>query len=230
MIHTVRGGACLTLDKGHSLVTPVLPSKSTTHMKTDSNLSMIFSQIVKTYEKEVDNLPRVHRDLGGGAARNSSGLVYENLIKRTCESLSLEPRKNDYKRTEEIAGTYLNRLQVDWHVYSQGTMKKAIESKTYLDTTRLKKSMMDFIELTNSPEVPNDVEYAIVAGQNTCSEGALLYYPSLFESLTGKEMKIFFLNPNCKRSGERPIYDKRYRQDFTLDMKTYTAFVEFLSN
>lgn len=186
------------------------------------------SQVVKTYEEEVDDLPRIHRDLGGGAARHSSGLLYENLIKRTCESLSLEPRKNDYKKTEEIDGTSLDRLQVDWHVYLKGLMRKALESKTYLDTTKLKKVVMDFIELTNSPEVPKDVEYAIVSGQNTCSESSLLYYPSLFKSLTGKEMKIFFLNPTKRRNGGRPIYDETCRQDFTLDLETYNSFVEFL--
>ena len=57
----------------------------------------------------------------------------------------------------------VSNLQVDWHVYSNNSMKKAIESKTYLDACYLKRAILDFIELDQSPEVPDDVEYAIFA-------------------------------------------------------------------
>jgi hypothetical protein len=187
------------------------------------------SQVVETYEKEVDDLPRVHRELGGGAARSASGLVYENLIKRTCQVLSLDAKKNDFKRSEEVNGSCLTNLQVDWHVYKLCQMRKAVESKAYLDTCKLKRVVLDFVELENSPEVPKDVEYAILAGQNTCSDDALLYYPSLFTKLTGKEMSIFFLNPLRRRNAGRAIYNREFREDFTLDTQTYNAFVEFLS-
>ena len=46
--------------------------------------------IVEQYNKEVDALPEIHSTGGGGNARNASGLVYENLIKRTCDSLGLD--------------------------------------------------------------------------------------------------------------------------------------------
>ena len=41
---------------------------------------MTFSTIIEQYEADVDTLPVVHAELGGGSARSSSGLVYENLI------------------------------------------------------------------------------------------------------------------------------------------------------
>lgn len=185
-------------------------------------------EVVETYEKEVDQLPQIHFESGGGAARHSSGLVYENLILRTCEVLDLTAKKNDYKKTEEVDGTCLTNLQVDWHVYKQGLMTKALESKVYLDACYLKRAVIDFVELYNSPEVPDGVEYAIVAGQNACGTDAFNYYRAFFTKLTGKPLHVYFLNPARKRSSTRAIYKEQYRQDFTLCQKTYTDFTNFL--
>ena len=60
--------------------------------------------IIEQYNREVDDLPRIHQEGGGGNARNASGLVYENLIKRTCDNLGLDAKKNDYVKTEEVNG------------------------------------------------------------------------------------------------------------------------------
>ena len=183
---------------------------------------------VESYNQDVDKLPKLHEDYGGGMARNGSGLVYENLIKRTCSALELDAKKNDYKRTEEVNGRCLKNLQVDWHVYKNNKMVKAIESKTYLDACYLKRAVMDFIELEQSPEVPDDVEYAVFAGQNACGKDAFAYYPAFFKKITGKDVKIFFVNPNRKRSSKRPIYNEKYRDDFDLDMGVYNGFIQFL--
>jgi hypothetical protein len=194
----------------------------------ETNKVTTLSQVVKLYEKEVDELPRLHSEFGGGVARNKSGLVYENLVKRTCKSLSLDPRKNDYKRTEEVNGSCLTNLQVDWHVYFEEVFKKAVESKAYLDSCYLKRACMDFLELHNSPEVPNAVDYAVVAGQNACGKEALDYYQAFFTRVTGKKLHVFFLNPLRKRSSARAIFNKDAREDFTLDLEVYTKFTEFL--
>ena len=167
--------------------------------------------------------------MGGGAARAASGLVYENLIERTCEELGLDARKNDYKRTEVVNGTCLKNLQVDKHIYRNGVMVKAVESKTYLDSCYLKRAVMDFIELEQSPEVPDDVEYAIFAGQNAVGKDAFAYYPAYFKEKTGKEVKIFFVNPSRKRSSSRSIYNEQYREDFKLDTVVYNEFIDWLS-
>jgi len=97
-----------------------------------------------------------------------------------------------------------------------------------LDACYLKRAVMDFIELEQSPEVPDDVEYAIFAGQNACGADAFAYYPAFFKKITGKEVKIFFVNPSRKRSSSRPIYNEKYRNDFKLDMVVYNEFVEWL--
>ena len=90
-----------------------------------------------------------------------------------------------------------------------------------MDACYLKRAVMDFIELEQSPEVPDDVEYAVFAGQNACGKDAFAYYPAFFNKITGKEVKIFFVNPNRKRSSSRPIYDEKCRDDFDLDMGVY---------
>ena len=189
---------------------------------------LIMESIVEQYNKEVDALPEIHQQGGGGNARNASGLVYENLIKRTCDSLGLDAKKNDYVKTEEVNGYCLKNLQVDWHVYKDNKMKKAIESKTYLDACYLKRAILDFIELDQSPEVPDDVEYAIFAGQNACGDAAFAYYPAFFKKITGKDVKIFFVNPQRKRSSKRAIYNEEYRNDFDLDNGVYNSFIEWL--
>ena len=188
------------------------------------------TSIIEQYEKEVDQLPQTHYELGGGAARAASGLIYENLIERTCVELGLDARKNDYKRTEEVNGTCLKNLQVDKHIYRDGKMTKAVESKTYLDTCYLKRAVTDFIELEESPEVPSDVEYAIFAGQNAVGKDAFAYYPAFFKKKTGKELKIFFVNPSRKRSSSRSIYKEEYRSDFVLDTGVYNEFINWLKN
>ena len=189
---------------------------------------MTLTAIAERYETEVDKLPQTHFELGGGAARSESGLVYENLIERTCAALDLDARKNDYKKTEEVNGTCLKNLQVDKHIYRNDLMVKLVESKTYLDACYLKRAVMDFIELEQSPEVPDNVEYAIFAGQNACGKDAFAYYQAFFKKITGKEVKIFFVNPSRKRSSSRPIYKEEYREDFKLDKVVYNEFIEWL--
>ena len=188
----------------------------------------MMSLIIEQYDQEVDALPEIHQEGGGGDARNASGRLYENLIKRTCDRLGLDAKKNDYVKTEEVNGYCLSNLQVDWHVYRNNKMKKAIESKTYLDACYLKRAILDFIELDQSPEVPDDVEYAIFAGQNACGDAPFAYYPAFFKKITGKEVKIFFVNPQRKRSSLRPIYKEEYRKDFNLDTEVYNEFIGWL--
>ena len=108
-------------------------------------------------------------------------------------------------------------------------MTKAIESKTYLDACYLKRAVMDFIELEQSPEVPENVEYAIFAGQNACGKDAFAYYPAFFKKITGKEVKIFFVNPTRKRSSSRPIYNELFQDDFKLDSTVYNEFINWLN-
>ena len=62
---------------------------------------MTFETIIEQYETEVDELPEIHAQNGGGKARNKSGLIYENLTFRTAKALGFDPKKNDYKKSKK---------------------------------------------------------------------------------------------------------------------------------
>ena len=180
------------------------------------------------YESDVDALPAIHANGGGGAARNASGLVYENLIKRTCDLLGFDARKNDYKSTEEIDGVSMSNLQVDWHVYKGGTLRLFVASKTYLDSCYLMRAVIDLIELDSSPDTPDDCQFAIFAGQDACKAESAIYFSAFFKKHTGKDLTIFFANPQQRRRSSRPIFKADCRQDFTLSTEVHDQFINWL--
>lgn len=190
---------------------------------------MTFTTIIEQYETEVDQLPDAHAK-SGGASRNASGLVYENLTKRTCVELGLDAKKNDYFMTEEIDGIRIDTLQVDWHIYKENLLRYFVECKCYLDVCYLMRAIINMIELHNSPDNHNrdNVEYAILAGQNGCADDKLVYYRAFFKKMTGKNLNFFFVNPQVKRNSKKPIYKAEFRQNFVLDKVVYNEFIEWL--
>ena len=162
--------------------------------------------IIKTYNNEVDALSLLHKNEGGGKARSKSGLAFENFIESVCDVNDLVAKKNDYKKSEIINGEQIDNLQVDKHIYRDNVMVKAIESKTYLDACYLKRAVDDFIDLHNSPDVPDNVEYAIAAGQKCIAEKSLRFQSAKFKRSTGKDLRVFVLNQHKQRSGKRAIY------------------------
>ena len=46
---------------------------------------------IEYFNQELDALPSIHKNSGGGNARNASGLLYENLIKRNRELFNQRP-------------------------------------------------------------------------------------------------------------------------------------------
>lgn len=192
---------------------------------------MTFANIIAQYETEVDQLPEIYANKGGGKTRNMSGLIYENLTLRTAEAVGFNPKKNDYKKSKKTkSGKQIKNLQVDWHCYKEESLKKLIECKTYLDSCYLKRLIDDALDLHLSPEVPDDVEFAIIAGQNACGLPAFEYNLEKFEELTGKEIKVFFLNPQVKRNSKKPIYKAEFRENFRLDMVVYNEVIDWLNN
>lgn len=185
--------------------------------------------IIDAYNAEVEDLPRLHKENGGGKARNASGVIFENFIKRICADNGLEAKKNDYKRTEEVDGVCLKNLQVDKHIYRNDVMVKAVESKCYLDACYLKRAVLDFIELNASPDVPDNVEYAILAGQECVAQDSFAYYCAYFKKMTGKDVKVFIVNKHKKRNATRAIYMEEYNSDFQLDIQEVNKFVEWLN-
>ena len=192
---------------------------------------MSMNKIEESYNKEVDALPSQYDNGGGGVARYSSGIIYENLTSRICSELGLDAKKNDYKKSKKTkSGKQLKNLQVDWHVYRNNVLMYLVECKTYLDSCYLKRFIDDALDLHLSPEVPNDVKFAILAGQNACGLAAFEYNLEKFEDYTGKAIEVFFVNPLRKRNSQRGIYKSEYRRDFDLDMNVVNEFVEWLQN
>ena len=107
-------------------------------------------------------------------------------------------------------------------------MTKLIESKTYLDACYLKRAILDFIELDQSPDVPDDAEYAIFAGQNACGNAAFSYYQHYFKKFTGKEVKIFFVNPTARDHHQNQYTKEEFRGLFNLDNIVYNEFIQWL--
>ena len=184
--------------------------------------------IIEIYNKEVDALVQFHKNEGGGKARSKSGLAFENFLKSVCDVNDLVAKKNDYKKSEIIDGEQLDRLQVDKHCYRDNVLVKAIESKTYLDACYLTRAIVNFTDLYNSPDVPKNVEYAIVAGQKCVAEKSLKFESAKFKRSTGKDLKLFVLNQHKKRNPKKAIYMEEYRNDFNLDMDVVNEFVKWL--
>ena len=187
-----------------------------------------FDTIIEAYNAKVSDLPRLHKEDGGGKARNASGVIFEDFITHLCADNNLVAKKNDYKRTEEIDGISLKNLQVDKHIYAKDVLKKLVESKCYLDACYLKRAVIDFIELEASPDVPDDVEYAILAGQECVSQDSFNYYLAYFKKETGKDLNVFIVNQHKKRNAKRAIYMEQYNSDFQLDIEQVNKFVEWL--
>jgi len=189
---------------------------------------LTFSTVIAEYESAVDDLSGIHKKKGGGKSRSSSGIIFENVVTKTCQILGMEAKKNDYKRSEFIDGLHLAKKQVDAHIYVNGILKKMVECKTYLDSCYLDRAMSDLKKLVNSPDVPDDVEFAIFAGQNGCDDNTLAYCKAEFKRDTGKILNTFFINPQYKRDSKRPIYNPDYRSHFYLDVVEYNKFVEWV--
>ena len=184
--------------------------------------------IIEIYNKEVDALVQFHKNEGGGKARSKSGLAFENFIGSVCDVNNLVSKHNDYKKSEIIDGEQIDNLQVDKHIYRDNVMVKAIESKCYLDACYLTRAIVNFTDLYNSPDVPKNVEYAIVAGQKCVAEKSLKFESAKFKRATGKDLKLFVLNLHKIRNPKKAIYMEMYRNDFNLDMSEVKDFVEWL--
>ncbi|MEO2084884.1 MAG: hypothetical protein ABGW65_05105 [Marinoscillum sp.] len=188
----------------------------------------ILEDIVTSYNNEVDSLVLLHKTKGGGAVRSKSGLAFENFIESICDINNLVAKRDDYKKSEIIDGEQLVNLQVDKHCYRDGVLVKMIESKCYLDACYFKRAVDDFIDLHNSPDVPNNLDYAIVTGQRALGDNALKYHSAKFKRSTGKDLKIFILNHHKQRNSQKAIYMEEYRSNFNLDMSEVKDLVEWI--
>lgn len=185
--------------------------------------------IIEAYNSEVETIPQIHKEEGGGKARNASGVLFENFTHRICSDNGFVAKRNDYKKSKEVLGFVVNNLQVDKHIYKNKELKKLLELKAYLDSCYLKRAVLDFIELCESPDVPDEVDCAILCGQECVSKDTLNYYTSYFKSKTNKDLNIFVVNKVKKRNASKAIYMEQYIDDFQLDIDEVNKFVRWLN-
>ena len=186
-------------------------------------------EVIEEYNKDLHMIPHMYQTEGAGKGRNLSGLLYENLISNICKISNLDARRNDYKTSEIIGGYQLKNLQVDKHIYKDNVLVKMVESKTYLDVCYLKRAVDDMIDLHHSPEVNDEVEYAVFTGQKSLAEDSMNFHVEKFKRKTGKTLKIFVFNKNKIRSPKKGIYMEEYKDDFSIDMEVITEFVKWLT-
>jgi hypothetical protein len=185
----------------------------------------------KNIENYYDDLEKLYSVKSGGQARAKSGKLYENLVDSLCKENGITSKKNDYIESSVIEGLSLSHLQVDRHLYRNNIMFAAIECKTYLDLSMLKRAISDFIEIDFALEQKNmhNVKYAIFMGQNACNDSNLDYYKHYFEKKTQKSVSFFIVNSKQKRKSTIGIYDKKYSNVFDLDLSVLDAFCKWLN-
>ena len=191
-------------------------------------MGVVMKNVIESYNETLASLPRIRKEKGGGKSRGASGMLYEDLIKGICDVNNIVAKSNDMIISEEIDGLIRKNLQVDKHLYYNGVLKKMVESKGYLDLCYYIRALFNFVEMEKSPHTPNDLEYAIFAGQHTVNEDNMKYYKAWFKRETGKEVKFFTVCQQKQRSATKAVYMEKYADDFKLDMKEVNEFVEWL--
>jgi hypothetical protein len=186
--------------------------------------------ITDSYNSKISKLPLLYKEQGGGAVRGACGSIFETFVLDMCSEHNISSLKNDYKSSKTIDSICISNLQVDKHLYKGSNMVAALEVKTYLDLSMLKRAIFDFIELNSSPDVPTHCTYGVVMGQMAMGSDSLQYYSKLFHSMVGKNLYFFVLNKEKTRNSKKPIYKEQYRENFEIDIAELEKFEQYLSS
>ena len=183
------------------------------------------SSIVEKYTARVDDLQRVH-NISPRKGAAASGEVFEQLIDDVVRQYpNLLSLKNDYL-TVECDGHVMSNVQVDRHIRKNGSIQSVIESKCYLDACYCKRAVLDFIEIAESPEVSDNVDFVILCGQLTIAKDTYAYYQAFCKKHTGRNFKLFVLNEDKKRNSKRPLY----KEKFPLDLQELGKFNDYIAS
>lgn len=189
-------------------------------IKTDT-----MNSIIQNYQKRVNNLNNIYYELGPRACANASGEVFENLVDDVVSFYpELKSLKNDFL-TVQLEEFTMNNVQVDRHIRNQDNKLLAvIESKVYLDACYCKRAVVDFLEVSSSDTLNQDIDYVIITGQKTINSNTYNYYQELCKKFTGKYFKLFVLNEVKNRNSKKPLY----KETFNLDENELKRFYEYI--
>ena len=181
--------------------------------------------IIESYTTRVNDLQRIH-NIGPRKGAAASGEVFEQLVNDVARQYTnLQSLKNDYL-TAECGGYKIKNVQVDRHIRKNGIILSVIECKVYFEFSYGKRAVTDFIDIAESPEVNDNVEFVIVAGQENIAENSLKYLQAKCKRYTGRNFKLFLLNEVKKRNPNRPLY----REKFSLDLHELKRFNDYIAS
>ena len=189
------------------------------------------STVFENYTARVDDLQRIH-NISPRKGAAASGDVFEKLIDDVVAQFGdLQSLKNDFL-TVECDGHVMNNVQVDRHIRGFVPGEKivsVIESKCYLDACYCKRAVMDFIEIAESPEVSDTVDFVVICGQLTIAKDTYAYYQAFCKKHTGRNFKLFVLNEDKKRNSKRPLYKEKFILD-SYEVDKFTKYIAGLND
>jgi hypothetical protein len=180
------------------------------------------------YTQRVGNLIETYNTLGDRKCAGETGEVFEKLIDDVVEYFPhLQSLKNDYL-TVECGGYKMTNVQVDRHIRStiDNTLKSVIEGKTYLDSCYCKRAVVDFMEIAESSEITDNVDFVILTGQISISQDTLNYYQAFCKKHTGRNFKLFVVNEQKSRNSKKPLY----KEKFKLDIPELEKFYDYIAS
>ena len=166
--------------------------------------------VFENYQNRVDNLYNIYKTDGARKCANESGAVFENFVDDVVTQIPhLKSLKNDYL-TVECDGEVMENVQVDRHIRRvvDNVIRMVVESKTYLDACYCKRAVVDFMEIAESPEVSDDVEFVIVTGQVTIAKKTFDYYQAFCKNIL-VEISKFLLLMRRKNVIAKNLYIKK---------------------
>ena len=99
-----------------------------------------------------------------------------------------------------------NQVDFKYETFSMYTMALNTENNAYDELKVVNVSALDFIEIAESPEVSDDVEFVIVTGQLTIAKKTFDYYQAFCKKHTGRNFKVFVVNEKKTRNSKKPLY------------------------
>lgn len=207
----------------------------------DEKMSEIYHKKAQEFfNKEQAKLQSIYNERGEGAVRNATGKLYESMIDEFMAikqgGFISKTGTNDFISTKYEHPTMgiiaeQNNLQVDRHIWKDGSRYAFVEAKTYLDKPYLERAVSDFLEIKRALEMngepTKELKFLVFAGQNALADNALKVQRARFWTESSSipsdriDMHIFFIVKD-KRTSSKPLYSNK----FDLDYNEITRFMK----
>ena len=178
-----------------------------------NQISRIVEDICDYYDKGLSYIDEY--TYGSGELSSAMGLLYQNTAIYAIRKINPHAvcKHNDYITKWSKSGRYYNdRLQVDLHVYLKGELKFLLESKTYFDSSHIKRTIVDFNEIRS---VVGNIPAIVWSGQNAMSRNAEGYFRE------DCDFDYYVINQTKKRNSSYPPH----RTKDPLDKNVIMSFL-----